>query len=224
MHSCTLSKVHGRSPYRGVQSHLINSLVSLACSDQFWIALQGWVVYWPFRRVTRSKARLGCALTIPAAYEIESEVVHWPFQRVSRSKVGLGCVLTVPAGDVIESEAELWIDHSGGSRDRKGDFLFRNWLRYLLWSVVLRFTGSWFNHSFIKKKKKNLKQSWLLAFWKKKDKHAISDLFVFVLFVALKKRIPSKICIPSCFVWLKSALQRKKWKGVLLFSILCLEF
>ena len=32
------------------------------------------------------------------------------------------------------------------------------------------------------------------------------DLFVCVLFIALKKRIPSKICILSCFVWLKSIL------------------
>ena len=33
-----------------------------------------------------------------------------------------------------------------------------------------------------------------------------SYVFVFVLFVALKKRIPSKICVRSCFVWLKSVL------------------
>ena len=34
----------------------------------------------------------------------------------------------------------------------------------------------------------------------------LSYLFVFVLIVALKKRIPSNICILSCFVWLKSVL------------------
>ena len=39
----------------------------------------------------------------------------------------------------------------------------------------------------------------------------LSYLFVFVLFVALKKRIPSKMCLLSCLVWLKSVL----------FSLLC---
>ena len=34
----------------------------------------------------------------------------------------------------------------------------------------------------------------------------LSYFFVFVLFVALKKRIPSKICILSCFICLKSVL------------------
>ena len=34
----------------------------------------------------------------------------------------------------------------------------------------------------------------------------LSNLFVFILFVALKKRIPWKMCIMSWFVWLKSVL------------------
>ena len=34
----------------------------------------------------------------------------------------------------------------------------------------------------------------------------LGDLFVFLLFVALKKRIHSNLCILSCFVWLKSVL------------------
>ena len=48
------------------------------------------------------------------------------------------------------------------------------------------------------------------SFWRT-QLAAAKLLFVFVLFVAVKKRIPSKICIRSCFVWLKSAQ----------FNILC---
>ena len=42
-------------------------------------------------------------------------------------------------------------------------------------------------------------------------KRSVNSLFVFVLYVALKKRISSKMCILSCFVWLKYVL----------FNILC---
>ena len=37
--------------------------------------------------------------------------------------------------------------------------------------------------------------SWVFSFWKKKKKTNWQQLYVFVLFVALKKRIPSKICM-----------------------------
>ena len=41
----------------------------------------------------------------------------------------------------------------------------------------------------------------------------VTCLFVFVLYEALKKRISSKFCILSCFVWLKSVL----------FNLLCVS-
>ena len=45
-----------------------------------------------------------------------------------------------------------------------------------------------------------------VGFLQKNYHSKISDLFVFVLFVALKKRISSKIYIVSCFLWLKSVI------------------
>ena len=82
------------------------------------------------RRVTGSKARLCCTLTIPGGHETESEVglcidhsggyrkqswvVHWQFVRVTRSKERLGCALTIPAGHEITSEVWLCIDHPCG--------------------------------------------------------------------------------------------------------------
>ena len=46
---------------------------------------RGWVVHWPFQQVTRSKARLGGALTIPAGHEIENEI-GWCFDHSGRSQ------------------------------------------------------------------------------------------------------------------------------------------
>ena len=100
------------------------------------------------RRVTRLKARLGCAWTILVGHEIKSEVglcmdhsggsrdqkrgwvAHGPFWKVTRSKARLGGAWTILVGHEIKSEVGLCMDHAGGSRERKrGCFFFRNRLR-----------------------------------------------------------------------------------------------
>ena len=58
---------------------------------------RGWVVHWPFRRVMRPKARLGCALAIPAGHKIESETVFPQSTAVRRNRPNI-CIIYIYIG------------------------------------------------------------------------------------------------------------------------------
>ena len=93
--------------------------------------------------VTRPKARLSCAFTIPMGHKTQSEVgscihhcsgsqdrnrgwvVHWPFRWARRPKARLACAFIISVGRKTESEAVFFANRS------------------LLCTVIFPLTESW---------------------------------------------------------------------------------